>query len=131
LSDLEQVAPEIADILSEIYLATNDNQVRLLAMGVRTALDNVMTQIVGDVGDFPTKLRAMVNASHLSQRQSEMLETVIDAGSATAHRGFKPPRDLLHEMINIMETVIRDHYLTGPMLKNMKAIVPPRPPRVR
>jgi hypothetical protein len=129
VKELEQTEPDLNDLLNELYLAANDHQVRLLATGVRSALDYVMTKIVGDVGDFPAKLRAMVNAGHLTQKQSEMLDTVIDTGSAAAHRGFKPPKELLQEMMQVMETVIRDHYLTGPLLIQMKSLVPPRPPR--
>jgi Domain of unknown function (DUF4145) len=116
LSDLEVVEVDLNDILKEVYLAANDKQFRLLAMGVRTALDYVMTQIIGDVGDFSQKLREMVAKNHLTAKQTDMLATVIDAASAAAHRGFKPDRPLLQEMLNTMETVIRDHYLTGPML---------------
>ena len=95
LTKLERTEPDLYDLLQEIYLATHDGQVRLLASGVRTALDRVMVNIVGDVGDFPAKLNAMVAQGHLSSKQRDMLDTVIDAGSATAHRGFKPPRQLL------------------------------------
>jgi hypothetical protein len=41
-------------------------------------------------------------------KQKDMLDTVIDAGSAAAHRGFKPNRSLLQEMVITMETIIRD-----------------------
>jgi hypothetical protein len=71
----------------------------------------------------------MVAKGNLTAKQTEMLATVIDAGSAAAHRGYKPPKELLREMVITMETVIRDHYLTGPLLRAMKATIPPRPPR--
>lgn len=128
---LDRLDPDLRDIIAEVYSATNDDQFRLLAMGVRTTLDYVMVKIVGDVGSFEEKLNAMVAAGHLSSKQSEMLATVIDAASAAAHRGFKPNRELLKEMMAATESVIRDHYLTSPMLKQMKTLVPPRPPRKR
>jgi hypothetical protein len=131
LKQLEQVDADLSDILQEVYLAANDKQSRLLAMGVRTAFDYLMTQMVGDVGDFPKKLSEMVAKGHLTQKQSDMLATIIDAASATAHRGFKPEQQLLEEMVNMMETTIRDHYLTGPSLKRMQTIIPPRPPRLK
>jgi hypothetical protein len=130
LPRLETAEPDLCDMLNEIYLATHEGQVRLLASGVRTALDYVMTQIIGDVGEFPAKLREMVAQGHLSSKQKDMLGTVIDAASAAAHRGFKPERALLEEMVDTMETVIREHYLTGPALLQMKTLVPPRPPRL-
>lgn len=129
LSKLEPADPDLCDLLREIYRATHDGQLRLLASGVRTALDHVMTKIVGDVGDFSAKLTAMHLEGHLSTSQKDMLETVIDVGSAAVHRGFKPQKELLEEMLITMETVVRDHYLTGPALRAMKTLVPPRPPR--
>lgn len=88
-----------------------------------------MIQIVGDTGSFEQKLKLMQEKGHLSDHQRDMLSTVIDAGSAAAHRGFKPPRDLLQEMLVVMESVIRDHYITRPMLAEMKRFIPPKPPR--
>ncbi|HET7883883.1 MAG TPA: DUF4145 domain-containing protein [Acetobacteraceae bacterium] len=108
-------------------MAANDRQLRLLAMGVRTALDYVMIQIVESARTFEQKLDQMVDTGHLSTRQKEMLKTVIDAGSAAAHRGFKPPRDLLEEMLSVMEGVIREHYITRPMLEALRTHIPPRP----
>jgi hypothetical protein len=90
-----------------------------------------MNNIVGDVGGFEAKLNEMVKQNYLSPNQRNMLATVVDAGSAAAHRGFKPERTLLEEMLATMESVIRDHYVTGPALRRMQALVPPRPPRRR
>jgi len=120
---------ELKALLAEVYSATNDQQFRLLAMGVRAALDNVMTYIVGDLGSFERKLDAMVAQGHLSKDRKEMLSTVIEAGSAAAHRGFKPPRDLLEHMVTAMEDVIGGHYITGPMLQQLRQHIPPRPSR--
>src|SRR5258708_17944317 len=52
LAQLEPLDPDLTDILKEVYSATNDNQFRLLAMGVRTALDHVMTKMIGDIRGF-------------------------------------------------------------------------------
>jgi Domain of unknown function (DUF4145) len=96
-------------------------------MGVRTALDYVMVQIVDDSRTFEHKLDRMVENGHLSARQKDLLKTVIDAGSAAAHRGFRPARDLLQEMLAVMEGIIREHYITRPMLDTLKTHIPPRP----
>jgi hypothetical protein len=97
-------------------------------MGVRSALDHVLTKILGaDVGGFSAKLDEMVKHNHITSRQRDNLETVIDAGSASTHRSFKPPQELLDEMLAVMESIIRDHYITGPMLMTAKTLIPPRP----
>ena len=129
LSQLEADEPSIAALMDEVYRAANDGQHRLLSMGVRAVLDLVMLQVVGDIGSFEQKLGAMVQSGHLSPRQKDMLETVIDAGSAASHRGFKPARDLPEQMLVVMETIVRDHFVTNPMLQALKKQIPPRPPR--
>lgn len=121
--------PTLYSLLREVYSAANDDQPRLLAMGVRAALDRLMNEMVGDVGTFEQKLDEMVKRGHLGQRQREMLDTVIDAGSASNHRGFKPPKELLLLMLDVMETTIRERYSTGPMLTTLKVNVPPKPSR--
>lgn len=129
IQKLEELDDNIYNLLVEVYSAANDEQFRLLAMGVRAVLDHLMTRIVGDIGSFERKLSDMVTKAHISSRQKEMLDIVIDAGSAAAHRGYKPPRDLLEQMVAVMETIVRDHYITGPMLETIKTTIPPRPPR--
>jgi hypothetical protein len=130
VKEIEDFDPDLTGLLDEVYSATNDKQVRLLSMGVRSALDHVMTKILGgDIGPFEQKLNKMVEDKHLTERQKEDLRIVIDAGSASTHRGFKPPKQLLEEMITVMESIIRDHYITGPMLRTARQLIPPRPPR--
>jgi hypothetical protein len=130
VNEIEYRDADLKGLLDEVYSATNDKQVRLLSMGVRSALDHVMTKILGgDIGPFDKKLEAMVQDGHLTKKQKENLNIVIDAGSASTHRGFKPSKELLDEMITVMESIIRDHYITGPMLNTAKLLIPPRPPR--
>jgi hypothetical protein len=92
LDEVDELDPDLAGLLREVCLAANDSQVRLLSMGVRAVLDRVMDMILGrDEGSFRKKLGRMVEEGHLSRSQKEHLETVIDAGSASSHRAFRPP----------------------------------------
>ena len=128
LSDLEQYDPDLKGLLDEVYSATHDKQIRLLSMGVRSVLDRMMSLALGgDVGSFKQKLAVMIKEDHFTAKQADNLEIVIDAGSASTHRGFKPPRELLKEMVIVMESLVREHYITGPMLQTARAKIPPRP----
>ncbi|MHB8269077.1 DUF4145 domain-containing protein [Bradyrhizobium sp.] len=130
LDRIESVDPELFGILEEVYSAANNHQVRLLSGGVRTALDHLMIKILGgDFGTFEEKLDEMVLHGNLTKSQRDDLAVVVDAGSASSHRGFKPPKELLEGMLMVMEGLVRDHYITGPMLQTAKASIPPRPPR--
>ena len=130
LASLQSLDLTLKELLDEVYSATNDMQVRLLSMGVRSAVDHVMDKILGaDMGSFEAKLDEMVKRGHITTTQREHLEIVIDAGSASTHRGYRPPQQLLDEMLAVMESIIRNHYITGPMLATAKNQIPPRPPR--
>lgn len=129
LGELEQYDPDLKELLDEVYSAVHDKQTRLLSMGVRSVLDRVMTlSLGGDVGNFKQKLSDMVREGHLTEKQAGNLEIVIDAGSASTHRGFRPPRELLEEMVIVMESLVREHYITGPMLQTASVRIPSRPP---
>jgi len=127
--DLEVVDNKLHGLLIELYSAAHEGQQRLVAMAVRAAVDHVMTRELGDIGGFERKLETMVEQEHISEKQKEMLEVVIDAASATQHRGYRPPFDLLRQMVNVMEYMIYQYYIAGPMLKVLKIQIPPRPPR--
>jgi hypothetical protein len=130
IGELETLDNDLFGLLTEVYSAANDEQVRLLSMGTRTALDHLMNVVLGaDFGSFEKKLSEMVTKGHLTANQKTELETVIDAGSASSHRGFRPPRQLIQVMLATMEGVVQNHYITGPMLKTAASLIPPRPPR--
>jgi hypothetical protein len=132
LDDLEGLDSDLFGLLREVYSAANDEQVRLLSMGTRTALDHLMNVMLdGDFGSFEGKLSEMVAKGHLTGKQKEDLETVIDAGSASSHRAFRPPRQLIQAMLVTVEGLVRNHFVTGPMLKTAKSLIPPRPKRAR
>lgn len=129
LSNIKEQDDALYGLLKEVYSAANDEQECLFAMGIRTALDHLMTRMIGDVGTFNAKLQKMVDDGHLAQNHKDMLETVIDAGSAAAHRAFRPPRPLAEQMLGVMEALVSSYYISSPMLLILKSKIPPRPPR--
>ena len=128
LKEKETIDPDLRGLLEEVYSAANEKQRRLLAMGIRAVLDHMMTLILGaGYGNFADKLSRMVDMGNLTKSQGENIRIVIEAGSASSHRAFIPPRELLYEMIIVMENLVREFYVTGPMLKTAKQKIPPRP----
>lgn len=128
LVELGKIDPDLKGLLEEVYSAANDRQPRLLSMGIRAVLDRLMILVLNsDVGNFKNKLDKMVSEGNLTQNQSENIKIVIDAGSASSHRGFNPPRELREEMVIVMENLVREYYVTGPMLQTARLKIPPRP----
>lgn len=129
VEQIEELDNILYGLLNEVYSSANYSQTRLFSMGIRACLDHSMVYILkGDYGSFKDKMTQMVKEGHISARQQDMLETVIDAGSASAHRGYNPNIELLSQMLALLETIIRDLYITSPMLQSLKSHIPPKPP---
>lgn len=128
LCELVGLDDDLHGLLCEIYSACHEEQTRLLCMGVRTALDHIMVKVLGgDRGGFSTKLKDMISQGHFTKNQGEAIDVIIDAGSASSHRAFKPPVELLRVMVTALEGVIHHHYFASPMLRTAKTTIPPRP----
>jgi hypothetical protein len=103
VSDLDQ---ETAHLLREVYAATDNSLFVLASMGVRTILDRVIVDAVGDRGTYKEKLDALKAEHYIDEQELQTILPVIDAGSASAHRGFKPRKESLNDMLDIAEHLL-------------------------
>ena len=117
---------EIESLLNEIYVAIHEDLRVLAATGIRTVIDMVITEKVGDLGNFPSKLSAIEKSGFISPSNREFLEVTIDAGSASAHRGFKPSQKDLNLLLDITENLISSIYILPGEVKALSQKVPPR-----
>ncbi|WP_338084237.1 DUF4145 domain-containing protein [Cupriavidus gilardii] len=116
-------------ICKEVYRALQNNQPHLAAMGVRAVLEQAMIdKIGGDRRSFSSNLNELYNQGHVSLLMRQRLESVLDVGSATIHRGHTPSESDLTTLVDIMEHVIESLYIHEPEVKRMAERVPPRPP---
>lgn len=127
LDHLDDRDAVLYNLLNEVYEAADYGHHRLMSMGIRSVMDHVMTYLVKDIGGFEQKLDALVEQKIISEKQRELYDTVIEGGSAAAHRGYKPPWALLENMLELMEYLINHIYISGPMLEAAKVHIPPRP----
>ncbi|MGA7872075.1 MAG: DUF4145 domain-containing protein [Candidatus Binatus sp.] len=124
---LRREQKKIVRLLDEIYVAVHEDLRVLAATGVRTLIDIVITEHVGDVGNFPAKLSAVEKRGFISPSNREFLEVTIDAGSASAHRGFQPSQQDLKLLLDITENLIASIYVLPGEVKALSKKVPPRP----
>ena len=92
-------------ILDEVYMALDNSLFFLSSTGTRTALDQLIIEKIGDIGDFKTKVKKLVANKIIDETESAMLLAVIDAGSASAHRSYRPDNELINHMMDILEAV--------------------------
>lgn len=116
----------VHDLLSEIYVALQNDQRALAAMGIRALLEKVMIEKSGDRGNFVSNLKAFEDAGYVSRMQRERLETILEAGHAAIHRFYKPSKVDLVTLVDIAESLIESIYIHGAKIERLKNGIPPR-----
>ena len=96
---------EYQSILTEVYQALDHSLLFLTSTGTRTAVDQLIVDKIGDVGSFEDKISELVERKIIDSGQGEMLLALIDAGSASTHRSYKPDPKHLHHMMDILESI--------------------------
>jgi Domain of unknown function (DUF4145) len=126
-----KVPETIRKIMNEVYTAFHNSCRRLVAMGIRATLEQVMIDKVNDHRSFEINLDEMVKAGYLSSRQRMDLDTILESGHATIHRGWEPTDDQITTIFDITENLIERIYVHGPRAERLARAVPPRPPRAK
>jgi hypothetical protein len=113
--------------------------ISLSGIGIRTSFD-VAAELLGidPAKSFEEKLDALVSGEHIGKVDRDRLETLVDAGSASAHRGWVPSADDLDTMMAILEHFVFEAFVAPARRKKldakaveMKAKVPARQKRKR
>ncbi len=118
----------VAALLREVYAALQADSRRLAMMGCRAVLDRIMVIAVGDLGNFDKMLDEMVAQQLLSKPERDVLAAAIDAGSASAHRGYLPTPEALDHIVSIVEHAVEATLLPN-VAKEIKRTTPRRPRR--
>ena len=78
---------------------------------------------------FEEKLKELERKGVISEGESRTLGTQISAGSAAAHRAWKPKAKELETLIAGVEGFVDRTLVLQQAVEAMKDIVPPKPPR--
>ncbi|GGC04198.1 hypothetical protein GCM10011363_21110 [Marivita lacus] len=123
-----QIQDRILDsILDELYVSLDNNLNLLAAIGIRTAFDRA-TELMGIDPNlrFNEKLSKLQDEGFIGETEKDILSSLIDAGNAAAHRGWKPSNDDLHLMLDIFEPFLERNLLTRHAFKSLHGKVPKR-----
>lgn len=96
----------VSELIGEIYSAAGMQSYSLAAMGARAIIDHLITSTAGDKGGFEDKLKRLGASGALGPVQSQVISAAFDAGSAAAHRGYKPTETDLFTLLDIMENLL-------------------------
>jgi hypothetical protein len=128
---LDEIPYDLQRLLEEIYKCLDADTRALPMMGARAVLDWMIVEIVGDVGSFEKKLKALEEGRHISRKGREILEAALDAGSAAVHRGYAPSGKRVQSVMDIVENLIHSIYVLGKVAVEIKKSTPPRPAKER
>lgn len=114
------------DLLRSVYTVMSGNGSRLACMGIRTLLDDLILERVGDCGTFKEKLERMVSGGHLTPDDRRVLDAVLELGHAATHRSYKPPIEQLRDALIIVEGLLHRFYIVPKTLGKVTKGVPPK-----
>ena len=112
------------DLLQELYTGIGVRNWWLTMLGVRSLLEFVMVEKVGDNGSFVKNLEKFLEGGFISNIQLNALRPLIEAGHATTHRGYQPTAADVNVVMDILENVLESIYVTTAKAEMLK--VPPR-----
>lgn len=100
------------EALIELYKALDNDICILAAIGIRTAFD-IAAELLGTNTELPfkKKLEHLVKAGHIGIVDQGRLETLVDAGSASAHRGWRPSVEDLNTMMEVLEQFMHEAFI--------------------
>lgn len=119
-------------ILVELYTAINNDMPILAAIGMRTAFDRA-TALLGIEPSlrFEEKLDRLKKDGLLGDKDHKVIGTLVDAGSAAAHRGWKPPLERILTMVGILEAFLHKEFVLKAEFEELVSSVPPKKPRTK
>ena len=115
------------EIFSELYIVLEANAPMLAVSACRIIVDRIINMTVGDQGNFKAGLRKLVDDQQIAGKDRELVETVIDAGNASSHRGWSPKEAAnLEAVVSIVENLVERIFILPKVSGELKAVIPPR-----
>jgi hypothetical protein len=112
--------------MAEIEDARSRGGCMLPVLGLRTALDLMCNDMWGDIGTFEAKLRKLADEGLVGTRQLLLLMAAVEIGNATTHRGHVPSQKDATAVYDIIEGLLKQHYVLPDRARRASRRVPPK-----
>ncbi len=135
-TDLEGTLALDASLL-ELYGALDHELYVLASIGIRTSFD-IAAELLGIESNksFAEKVKDLVSKALIKESEKDHIDILVDAGSASAHRGWKPRLSELDALMDTLEGFIYENMVlptrrkaAAEKMAKVKAKVPPKAPR--
>lgn len=121
---------QLGALFEDVYTALDNELSVLAAIGIRTVFDRASELLHIDPAiTFKEKLDALLSQGKIGKDEQDALNVLIDAGSAAAHRGWKPTLKQLDTMMSIVESFLYRNFILGESTKTLKSHIPAKPKR--
>lgn len=118
--------PTLRAISDEIYKSLQTESHYLATFGSRTLIERLIVLTVGDKGNLAKGLAALQDEGKISQHEREILEPVVQAGHAAAHRGWAPTKEQLAIILDTVEGLIHRLLVLPKLAEELEEAVPAR-----
>jgi Domain of unknown function (DUF4145) len=127
-SELMGVDPDLYSLFDDIYIALNQELNVLSAIGIRTIFDRASELLgVHPAKTFKEKLTNLVDLGKVGVSERNSLDILTNAGSAAAHRGWRPDSTQLSTMLNVIEAFLYRNFVLDAEIRKLKTQVPEKP----
>lgn len=113
-------------LIRELDQAIKNGMAALPTMGLRTLLELVMRDHIVDRGTFTGNLAAFEEAGFITKRQADLIDNVIDAGNAAAHRAYFPNHSDLTTCVDAVRHLMEGVYILKPKIDSVVRNTPKR-----
>lgn len=130
IPEIEKADRDLGRLLTEMYTALDSGLSVVSAIAVRTVFDRATELLRVDPAlTFKEKLDNLAAFGKISYDEEHTLQVLVDAGSAAAHRGWRPKTEELTTMVDVVESFLHRSLIIGGGIARLKAAVPPKPER--
>ena len=125
--EIYNVDIDLAFLLEEVYTALRSNLRFLAAIGMRTVFDRASGLLNIDTNKtFNDKLKALKGDGYITENDRKALHSLVDAGSAAAHRGWRPEPKSLNQMMDILEIFLQRAFFQENIGAKLEKDIPKR-----
>jgi hypothetical protein len=113
-------------LILEIDSALSNKLEALPTIGLRTLLETIMVEKIGDIGGFAEKVKRFTEDGYVTPKMSEALSHVLNAGNASAHRAYFPSREDLITCVELVKHLMHGIYILRPSTQKVADNTPKR-----
>jgi hypothetical protein len=113
-------------LIWEINTAISIELEALPTIGLRTLLETIIVEKVGDEGGFRAKVERFQKGGYVTSKSAEALSHVLDAGNASAHRAYFPNKEDLVICVEVVKHLMHGIYILHPQVERVAENTPKR-----